>query len=257
MVSHSTVAVNKRYLHMKGKTPIDESFDEARERTHRQMLSTVSHDLKTPLATIIGSLEIYTRMADKLAPEKKQMLIQSALGEAYRLDGFITNILDMAKLEGGMAKIKSERCDLTSLLHDCITRIGPRAKKANITLSATEPSTIVVTDPVMLGRAAGILLDNALKHSGKEPTITISYGCGDRGDYIRVRDNGPGIEKGKEEDIFCKYTRFSKSDQQNAGTGLGLAICRQIMNLLPGTVTVKNHPEGGAEFTLAFNSQQQ
>ena len=229
-----------------------EGFEEARERIHRQMLSAVSHDLKTPLATMIGSLEIYTRMEAKLPPEKKIALIKSALGEAYRLDSFVTNILDMAKLESGMAKIHLEACDLTRLIQDGITRLGPKSEKAQITLSATGTPRPVRTDPMLLGRVVGILLDNALKHGGKEPLITISYGVDSQAAFIHVSDNGPGVIPEKMEEIFSKYTRFSKNDQQNAGTGLGLAICRLIMQLLSGTVTVRNAGSGGAEFMLKF-----
>jgi len=236
------------------KPVFDGNFDESRETFHRQMLSTVSHDLKTPLATIIGSLEVYTRMADKLPEDKKRMLIQSAMGEAYRLDQFITNILDMAKLENGMVKIRSERNDLGALLQDCVIRLGPRAQKGTIEIKPSKSPMVVQTDVMLLSRAVNILLDNALKHGGSQPHITVEYGQQDGENFIAVMDNGPGIDKGKEEEIFSKYTRFSKGDQKNAGTGLGLAICRQIMVLLSGTVTVKNMPENGVCFCLRFPS---
>lgn len=239
---------------MKNKPPFSGDFEETRESIHRQMLSAVSHDLKTPLATIIGSLEVYIRMDEKLSHEKKLMLINSALGEAYRLDGFVTNILDMAKLENGMVKITTQRCDLTALLQDSVTRAGPRGERSDISLRSHGVTTLN-TDPMLLGRAAGILLDNALKHAGKDPIITLEYGAEGSNFYIRVRDNGPGVAPEKMEEIFSKYTRFSKNDQQNAGTGLGLPICRQIMSLLYGTVSVKNSADGGAEFTLRFPSQ--
>lgn len=227
-----------------------EEFEEQREHIHRQMLSAVSHDLKTPLATMIGTLEIYTRMEERLTPEKKAALISSALGEAYRLDNFITNILDMAKLEGGMVKLRQEPADLRALVRDCLTRLGPRGKSENITLRQTNEGTTITTDPVLLGRAIGLIVDNALKHAGKQANIEIAYGCEGSNAVIAVSDNGPGIPAGKEEEIFCKYTRFSKNDQQNAGTGLGLAITRQMMQLLGGNVRVSNLPEGGARFTL-------
>ena len=221
----------------------------------RQMLSTVSHDLKTPLATIIGSLEVYTRMADKLPEDKKRMLIQSAMGEAYRLDQFITNILDMAKLENGMVTIRNERCDVTSLLQDCVTRLGPRASKGTIQLKPIGTMPLIIqTDVMMLGRAVNILLDNALKHAGVQPHIVITYSADEQGCHITVTDNGPGIDHGKEEEIFSKYTRFSKGDQRNAGTGLGLAICRQIMRLLGGTVRASAIDGGGVAFRLDFPS---
>ena len=228
-----------------------ENFEKAREQIHRQMLSAVSHDLKTPLATIIGSLEIFQRMGDKLSPEKKSSLMLSALGEAYRLDNFITNILDMAKLESGMVKIKNEPTDICLLLQDCITRLGPRAKNGRITLSALPcRGRLFSTDPMLLGRAVGLVLDNALKHTGKEPHITISCELTEQELVIDIQDNGPGIATDKHEAIFSKYTRLSRNDQQNAGTGLGLSICRQIMLLLSGSVEVHNHSAGGAVFRL-------
>jgi K+-sensing histidine kinase KdpD len=226
--------------------------DETRELIHRQMLAAVSHDLKTPLATVIGSLEIYTRMEEKLTKEKRTALINSALSEAYRLDNFITNILDMAKLESGMVKMRAEQFDLTSLLQDCLKRLGPKRARADIRLRPEGTNTIITTDPMLLSRAAGLILENALRHAGKNPVIIIEYGWRDQEGFIRVRDNGPGIPAGKEDDIFSKYTRFAKNDSQNAGTGLGLAICRQLMQLISGSVQVSNHPEGGAVFTLIF-----
>ena len=238
---------------MKNKPPVpDKSFDEAREQIHRQMMSAVSHDLKTPLATIIGSLEVYFRMNDKLTPEKRAMLINSALMEAYRLDNFITNILDMAKLENGLISIKSENVDLGILLRDAVTRLGPRRERGDIRFPENAAPIMVRTDPMLLSRAAGLVLDNALKHAGQRPIIWVDYGVDEMNAFISIRDDGPGIPEGKEEVIFSKYMRYSRSDQQNAGTGLGLSICREIMRSLSGDVSVMNHAQGGAHFTLKF-----
>src|SRR5580704_8023351 len=102
------------------------SLDEHRERLHRQMLSSVSHDLKTPLASIIGSLEIYERMKDTLAAEKRHMLVETALQEAYRLDTFVTNILDMAKLEEGKLRLQYSTAQLRHMIEDCIAKLSMR-----------------------------------------------------------------------------------------------------------------------------------
>lgn len=225
-------------------------LEQMREQMHRQMLSNVSHDLKTPLATIIGSLEIYQRMFEKLSPEKRATLVQSALGEAYRLDNFITNILDMAKLESGAVKAKAESFDIRSMLQDCIIRLGPRASLHTIIIKGEAPSQPPQTDASLLSRAVGLVLDNAIKHAGKEATIELVYVCDGTSIMIQVNDNGPGIPVGREEEIFSKYSRIQRSDQQNAGTGLGLAICRQLMALLGGTVTLSKYEGGGASFVL-------
>ena len=96
------------------------------------------------------------------------------------------------------------------------------------------------------------MLDNALKHAGPRPIIWVDYGADDKNAFISIRDDGAGIPEGKEDSIFSKYTRYSRNDQQNAGTGLGLSICREIMRSLSGDVSVMNHADGGAHFSLKF-----
>ncbi len=240
---------------MKKNTTHDDNFDKTREQLHRQMLSTVSHDLKTPLATIIGSLEIYRKMGAKLSEEKQNSLISSALMEAYRLDSFITNILDMAKLEGGMVKVNQENCDIKSLLQDSIIRLGSRRDKLDISFKPFENHAHVIrTDPVLLSRAIGLLLDNAIKHGGKPPAVIFEYGVRNHKAIISISDNGAGIPKDQEKKIFSKYTRLSKRDQ-HTGTGLGLAICKEIMQTLSGEVKLESNTEKGCTFLLTVPAQ--
>ncbi len=229
------------------------AFEQEREQLHRNILSSVSHDLKTPLACIIGSLEIHERTKEKLSPDKKNILINTALEEAHRLDSFITNILDMAKLESGMVKVKKEPCVMDLLLDDCLTFLGHRLRECSVSIKAIPAPFTVTTDPLLLTRAICIVLDNAAKYCHSHPGIDMEYEkIGDQV-AIRIQDSGPGIPESKLEDIFSKYARFATQDHQRAGTGLGLPICREIMRLLGGTVTVANVADGkGAVFTLAF-----
>ncbi len=234
-------------------TPSD-SFSRERERIHRQMMSSVSHDLKTPLASIIGSLEIHEQMQDRLPPEKRQVLLDTALQEAYRLDNFITNILDMAKLESHQVKVKRELCDIGALLQDCLTHLSLRLRESRVSVHAASGALTATTDPTLLQRAVLLLLDNAVRYGGMPSVIDIEYGRGDFGHcFITVRDHGAGVPESEREAIFSKYTRFVKEDTKNAGTGLGLAICREIMRLLEGSVSVGDcDGGGGAVFTLRF-----
>ena len=225
-------------------------LDEEREQLHRQMLSSVSHDLKTPLASIIGALEVFDRMKDKLPEEKKLALTQVALQEAYRLDNFITNILDMARFENSFVKPREERSEIRAILNDCLLRLSNRMQGVTINIETGEPIEIL-TDPVLLTRAICLVLDNAVKFGGMPPVITIK--CARKDDQsavITIHDNGAGIPLELREKIFSKYTRFVREDQQNAGTGLGLAITRIIMRLLRGGIDATNHSEGGACFIL-------
>ncbi len=232
---------------------LSDSFSKERERIHRQMMSSVSHDLKTPLASIIGSLEIHDQMKEQLAPEKKQALLDTALQEAYRLDNFITNILDMAKLENDQVKIKPELCDIGNLLQDYLSQLTSHLRNSEVTIHAVSGIFAATIDPSFIQRAIGLLLDNAVKYGGTPSLIEIDYGRGEFAQgFIRVRDHGPGVPESEREAIFSKYTRFVKQDTQNAGTGLGLAICRAMMRRMEGDVTVDNHLGGGAVFTLQF-----
>jgi two-component system sensor histidine kinase KdpD len=230
----------------------EKEFDEDREQIHRNMLFAVSHDLKTPLSSIIGSLQIYEKMKDRLTPEKKEVLIMTALQEAFRLDNFISNILDMAKLEGGMIKPRLERTNLGLLLQDCAGKFSHRNPLPTLHVHASQSEAIVfMTDPVLLSRCVMLLLDNASKYSGIQPEIFLEHQAVGKGRAtIRVRDKGPGIPPEKLEEVFSKYSRIARRDHQNAGTGLGLAICQGIMKTLGGSVKAENYPQGGAVFTL-------
>lgn len=235
---------------------IAQSMDKEREKMHRQMLSSVSHDLKTPLASIIGSLEIHEKLKEKLSSEKRETLIHTALQEASRLDSFITNILDMAKLETGLVKPRPETRQLDAVIRDCLTRLGNRLRQSAITVAGLSGPLEIHTDVTLLCRVLGLLLDNAVKYGGTPSVIEMEHGIFKEYCFIRVRDNGKGVPRSQMKLIFSKYTRFTKQDQQTAGTGLGLAICAEIMRLLGGSIEVANHPGGGAVFTLLLPLQR-
>lgn len=229
------------------------AFESERENMHKGILSAVSHDLKTPLACVIASLEIYERTHQKITDEKKDALIKTALREAYRLDGFISNILDMAQFEQGMVKPLYRTYQMDSLIQDCLTMMGNRLQGCLLHVFAPTDPVHILTDPVLLSRAICILLDNAAKYCTSHIAIEIKYEKLGALITIHIRDNGPGIPPAQQERIFSKYTRLSKEDNQTAGTGLGLPICRKIMTLLGGTVTVANAETGtGAVFTLTL-----
>lgn len=236
---------------MSGNDKDLQHLSEERERMHRAMMSSVSHDLKTPLASIIGSLEIYERMHDRLADDKKTALIRTALTESYRLDNFITNILDMAKLENSLVTVRSEPLSLDALLRDILIRFGPRIDREQVILPKHYPATAVTTDTALYARAISIILDNAIKHGAYPVHIVAAESANGKELLLTISDAGAGVPKGNEEEIFSKYTRFSKSDHQHAGTGLGLSICREIMRILGGSVHVM--PSSiGAQFVLGL-----
>ena len=248
---------------MKPEDITSPTHDEIREYLHRQMLSSVSHDLKTPLATIIGSLEVMTMLYDKLSEEKRKSLISSALTEAFRLDHFITNILDMAKFEADAVRPRFESARLGQMISDSLARLGPLKTKGEIKVTAAGETDDLVTDPMLGSRAIGLVLHNAFKFGGRkagnpviEPIIEVEYGLKGNEGFVRIRDHGEGIPPEKQVAVFDKYTRLQKTDQQTASTGLGLTISQYIMRLLDGRIELSNHPEGGAIFTLWYANKK-
>jgi two-component system sensor histidine kinase KdpD len=230
------------------------AFDEQREQMHRQLFTAVSHDLKTPLSSMIGSLEIYQRLHGKLDAAKCEALIDTALQEAYRLDNFVSNILDMAKLESGIVTLRKTGFDLETLIRDCLTSLDNRLKGLQVTLHRDAVAAVEGTgDTTLICRALTLLIDNAVRYGGAPPAIDIYFGAmAPNLLRITVADNGKGVPAAQKEKVFEKYTRFAKSDSQNAGTGLGLPICRAVMKVMGGTVEIDNHHTGGARFTLLF-----
>ena len=226
------------------------AYGEEREKSHRNMLSAVAHDLKTPLASIIGSLEVYTVMHQKLPAEKQVELIRVALQEAHRLDNFMTNILDMAKLESNAVTPKQETVEIGPLLRNCFSRMEHNLNGANIDL-VDSWGIKTTTDSALLCRVINLVVDNALKYGGTPPVIRIEYGKEAIESYIRIRDNGTGIPADQCEVVFNKYSRLDRRDQKPvSGLGLGLPIARKIMDLLKGKITAATHDEGGTVITL-------
>lgn len=223
-----------------------------REKLRTSLLSSVSHDLKTPLAAILGSLSVHRSMYERLPEAQRRELTDAALTEAQRLDSFITNILDLAKMESGAVKFKRQ----WQSPEDLVTRVKKRMRlrlENHVLKVANHPSEIEVEfDPVVSEQALLNVLDNAIKYTPPGSSIEVRLETSDDYFKLHVRDHGNGIPEEDRERIFDKYTRLQRQDHQVAGTGLGLAVARAAMRGQGGDIVVNNHPEGGAVFTLCW-----
>lgn len=225
---------------------------EEREKLRSMLLSSVSHDLKTPLAGIIGALSVIQSMGDRLPLERRADLMETALEEAHRLDSFITNILDMTRLESGKLEMRREFHDMGALVKHVTKRMQPRLRRHQITLHPMPAAVEVCMDVMMTEQVLQNLVDNACKYTPAGTGIEISGLAQERGFILEVRDHGAGLPPDKMEQVFDKYARLRKEDSQVAGTGLGLAICKAVMEAQGGWITAANHPQGGALFTLCL-----
>ena len=223
-----------------------------REKLRSMLLSSVSHDLKTPLASVIGALSVYQTMGAKLPDEHRATLITTALEEAQRLDSFITNILDMTRLESGNIEFKKEWVSPEDMIRKAERRMRHRLSTHHLDAIPTDTGRQIFIDPSSAEQMLQNILDNAVKYTPTGTHITISAYTEGSQYIIAVRDHGDGIPADKLDKIFDKYARLRRTDSQVAGTGLGLAICRSMMQSQGGSIEARNHPEGGAVFTLVF-----
>lgn len=228
----------------------DAKISEEKEKLRSLLLSSVSHDLKTPLASIIGSLSVYHSMFEKLSDEHKMTLTHTALDEAQRLDSFISNILDMTRLESGHVKFKHEWNDPVHLFKQVTKRMRNRLRDREVVLNPPKENVEICVDGVMTEQLFQNLIDNAAKYSPQDTPIEVSMYLLKKNFIVEIRDHGKGVPEEMQKRVFDKYERLHKEDSQVAGTGLGLAICKSIVTHMDGEITVHNHPEGGAVFVV-------
>lgn len=225
---------------------------EEREKLRVMLLSSVSHDLKTPLASIIGSLSVFRSMSERLPEEHRQTLINTALEEAHRLDSFITNILDMTRIESGQIEFKQEWVRPGEMVARVQKRLKDRLHQHTLEVKDISSNIEICIDPAMSEQVLQNVLDNAGKYTPAGTKITVHAQADGSGFHLMVEDNGPGIPYDKLDSVFDKYARISRQDSQVAGTGLGLAISKSVMQAQGGTITAGNNDSGGAVFTLIW-----
>lgn len=223
-----------------------------RDQLRVMLLSSVSHDLKTPLASIIGSLSVIRSLGQRLSEEQRLVLIDNALDEAQRLDSFISNILDMTRLESDQVEFKKEWIDPVDLARDTARTLRDRLRRHKLTVKPLDQAVQVYIDGMMFGHVLQNLLDNAVKYTPSGTAIDVECRVGENGFQMDIRDHGRGIAPEYFEKIFDKYARIARQDTQVAGTGLGLALARIIMKNQGCSIGVANHPEGGAVFSLSI-----
>jgi len=233
-----------------------EDVDRARvtaetERLRAALLTSISHDLRTPLASILGaltSLRSYGEIYDAKTRDELMATIQS---EAERLNRFIGNLLDMTRLESGAIALKPEPVEAAEIVGTALRRASRIVGDHRVELDFAPDLPLLKADYLLLEQVLFNLLDNAAKFAPVGTTIRVVGRCD--GDFValRVEDEGPGIPAGERERIFDKFYRVHAQDRQRAGTGLGLAICRGFVEAMGGTIVVTNRSErGGAVFTV-------
>jgi two-component system sensor histidine kinase KdpD len=223
------------------------------DRLRSALLTSISHDLKTPLAAVLGAASALRDLAKSFDESAKGDLIATIIDESERLNRFIANLLDMTKLESGAVIPDAALYDIGEIVGTALNRAGKMLVNHAVELQISPDLPMLAVDPVLLEQVLFNLLDNASKYAPPRTTIRLhSWREADKV-VLEVLDEGSGIPGGELERIFDKFYRVKKGDHVRAGTGLGLAICRGFIEALHGTITARNRTDRpGAAFTIAL-----
>jgi two-component system sensor histidine kinase KdpD len=223
------------------------------ERLRSALLTSISHDLRTPLSSILGSASSLKNYGPTLDETAKQELLASILEEAERLNRFIANLLDMTRLESGAIAPRLELVDLADLVGSALRRASKVLAHHDVQLSLSANMPMLNLDPVLFEQALFNLLDNAAKYSPPGSKVTVKSVVADNRMRLSIGDDGDGIPPEDLERVFDKFYRVHASDRKRAGTGLGLAIARGFVESMGGTLSAGNRIDGkGAEFLIVL-----
>lgn len=233
-------------------------FDQARltaetERLRAALLTSISHDLRTPLASILGAATSLRNFRDTLDDKAASDLAGVIQDEAERLNRFISNLLDMTRLESGKIVPKGELIDLGDVVGSALERARKVMGERPVEIDLARDLPMLRLDPVLFEQVLFNLLDNAAKYSPPDTRISVSARRDEDKVLLRVADEGDGIPEVDLERIFDKFYRVHAGDRRRAGTGLGLAICRGFVEAMGGAIVAANRKDrGGAVFTVVL-----
>ncbi len=226
---------------------------EETDRLRQALLTSISHDLRTPLASIIGSATSLVAHGEELDATARMTLLRTIQEEGERLNRFIGNLLDMTRLESGSLRPNADLIDVSDLVGAALQRAQKILKDHKIETDVETGLPMLSLDMVLMEQVLFNLLDNAAKYAPAGSKITLSARREGDKIAITIADEGEGIPPADYEQIFDKFYRVHRGDRQRVGTGLGLAICRGFVEAMNGTITAANRADrSGAIFTLTF-----
>jgi two-component system sensor histidine kinase KdpD len=220
------------------------------ERMRNSLLSSVSHDLRTPLATIIGASSGLLEGGDRLSSATRGELLRSIHGEASHLDRLVNALLEMTRLESGAVNVKTEPQALDGVLGAALQRLDAVLRDRTVAVSLPDDLPLVPMDALLMEQVFLNLLDNAARYAPPASPIEVSAAVAGAKVVVEVSDRGPGLAPGDEARVFEKFYRGRSVRAR--GVGLGLAICRAIVQAHGGSISAENRPGGGTTFRFTL-----
>jgi two-component system sensor histidine kinase KdpD len=221
------------------------------DRLRAALLTSISHDLKTPLASVLGAASTMRDLSSGLTDTEKRDLLATVIDESERLNRFIANLLDMTKLESGAIVPNTARHDLSEIVGSALRRASKILVHHKVSLELAADMPMLELDAVLFEQALFNLLDNAAKYAPDSTTVSIRSARNRDKVTLQIIDEGAGIPPAELESVFDKFYRAQKGDHVRPGTGLGLAISRGFVEAMHGTITAANRGDrSGAVLTI-------
>ncbi len=220
------------------------------EQLRNSLLSSVSHDLRTPLATITGAASTIMEGTPSLTVEKCRDMAAEIFHESERLNRLVGNLLDMTKVQSGNLKVRKEWCPIDEIIGAALSYVDDRLSDRHVRILIPSDLPLIPVDSILIQQVLVNLLENALKYTPAGSELVLRASVSDQVAQIEVADRGPGIPPAHIEKIFEKFFREERSDR--TGVGLGLAICSGIVEAHGGKIWVENRAGGGAVFKFTL-----
>jgi two-component system sensor histidine kinase KdpD len=221
------------------------------ERLRSALLTSISHDLKTPLASVLGSASMMRDLETRLTDAEKRDLLATVIDESERLNRFIANLLDMTKLESGAIVPNTARHDIGEIVGSALRRAGKILGRHKVSLELAADLPMLELDAVLFEQVLFNLLDNAAKYAPAGTTISVRSVRDKDFVSLQILDEGEGIPPAELDSVFDKFYRVQKGDHVRPGTGLGLAISRGFVEAMHGTISAANRIDrSGAVLTI-------
>jgi len=224
---------------------------QATEKLQAALLNSISHDLRTPLVSITGALSSLREESLNINQEGRDSLLETAYGEAERLNRLVANLLNMTRLEANAIHLRLEPCDIQDAIGSALNQLEERLGNKPIVVTIPEGLPLVSLDFALFGQVLVNVIDNAVKYSPKDSQIDIDVTQTEKAISIHVCDRGIGIPEEDLERVFDKFYRVSRPESVN-GTGLGLAICKGIVETHGGQISAANRQGGGTVITITL-----
>jgi two-component system sensor histidine kinase KdpD len=245
-VSQTAMAMERVIL---AKEAHEERLKAESQNVRNAFLSSVSHDLRSPLAVVSGAASTLLEKDTSLDPSARLELLRTIHEEIDRLERIIRNVLNLTRLESGAITVRKEWQPLEEIIGVILNRFSDRLKERPVELKIPQDLPIIPFDTLLMEQVLSNLMENVLRHTPTGTSVEIIVTPLKSAVMIEIADRGPGIPAREEEAIFNKFTR---STNTQVGAGIGLSICRAIIEAHGGRIWVENRSDGGAVFKFVI-----